>query len=70
MIAQQEIEGLSPDERLALIEQLWDSLSDDNVPLPDAQRRELERRLQTFDQEKPKSVTWDEIKADLDTRKR
>lgn len=70
MIAQDEIEKLSATERLALIEQLWDSLSDEAVPLPDAQRRELERRLQTLDMEKPKAVSWKDIQADLDARKR
>ena len=70
MIAHDEIEKLSPAERIALIEQLWDSLSDDAVPLPEAQRLEIERRLLTLDQEKSKAVTWEQIKADLDARKR
>ncbi|MGD9966814.1 MAG: addiction module protein [Hyphomonadaceae bacterium] len=70
MIAQDEIDSMTVQERLALIEQLWDSLSDQAVPLTEAQRQELERRLETFDQEKSKAVTWDEIKADWDARKR
>ncbi|MBI3438125.1 MAG: addiction module protein [Proteobacteria bacterium] len=70
MIAQDQIEKLSAAERLALIEQLWDSLSDAAVPLPDAQRRELDRRLQTIDEERPKAVSWEHIQDDLDARKR
>ncbi len=42
-----DIERLSPDERLDLMEQLWESLRKDpsSVPLTDAQREELDRRL-------------------------
>ena len=70
MISQEEIDRLSSAERLALIERLWDSLPDAEVPLTNAQQQELQRRLETFDQEKSKSVTWEEIKAGLDARKR
>jgi putative addiction module component (TIGR02574 family) len=44
-----DIERLSPAERLDLIERLWDSLSEDDVPVTDAQHRELERRLDALD---------------------
>ncbi len=42
-----ELLKLSPAERLALIEKLWDSLAPtpDAVPLPEAHLRELDRRL-------------------------
>ena len=36
-----ELARLSPEERLALIGQLWDSLRDDDIPLPEAQQAEL-----------------------------
>ena len=36
-----ELARLSPEERLALIGQLWDSLRDTEVPLPEAQQAEL-----------------------------
>ena len=70
MIAQQEIDSMSVEERLELIEQLWDSLSDEAVPLPGPQARELEDRLAGFDQEKANGVAWSEIKAGWDARKR
>jgi putative addiction module component (TIGR02574 family) len=63
-----EIERLSPDERLALIEQLWDSLANDQIPLTPAQQEELERRLTTLDQDRAHSVTWDSLKAELAQR--
>jgi putative addiction module component (TIGR02574 family) len=63
-----EIIRLSPRERLSLIEQLWDSLSDADIPLTPAQRAELERRLATFDHDRAHAVTWDSLKAELTQR--
>jgi putative addiction module component (TIGR02574 family) len=63
-----EITRLSPDERLALIEQLWDSLDDDQVPLTPAQQAELERRLATLDHDRAQSMTWETLKAELEQR--
>lgn len=41
------IDRLSSEERLALVQEIWDSLAEDaeQAPLTDAQRLELERRL-------------------------
>jgi putative addiction module component (TIGR02574 family) len=63
-----EITRLSPDERLALIAQLWDSLDDNQVQLTAAQQAELERRLATLDRDRTQSVTWETLKAELDQR--
>jgi len=38
-----DIAKLSPEERLALLEQLWDSLSPEAIPMTDAQKAELDR---------------------------
>ena len=63
-----EIIRLSPEERLTLIAQLWDSLDDDHVPLTTAQQAELERRLATLDHDRAESVTWETLKAELEQR--
>jgi putative addiction module component (TIGR02574 family) len=63
-----EITRLSPDERLALIAQLWDSLDDHQVQLTPAQLAELERRLATLGQDHVQSVTWESLKAELEQR--
>jgi putative addiction module component (TIGR02574 family) len=63
-----EITRLSPEERLTLIAQLWDSLDDDQVPLTTAQQAELERRLATLDQDRAQSVSWETLKAELAQR--
>ncbi len=67
-ITPEEITRLSPEERLALIELLWDSLGDSDVPVPPAQRAELERRLESFEQDRAGAVTWDQLKAELARR--
>jgi putative addiction module component (TIGR02574 family) len=67
-LAPDEITRLSPDERLALIAQLWDSLEDDQVPLTTAQQAELTGRLATLDDDRAQSVTWEVLKAQLEQR--
>lgn len=66
----EEIARLSPEERLSLIGQLWDSLQDDQVPLPEAQRAELSRRLSNLDQQRDKFMTWEDLRAELVKRRR
>jgi putative addiction module component (TIGR02574 family) len=63
-----EIARLSPDERLALISDLWDSLDDESITLSAEQRDELERRLSTLDQDRARSVSWESLKAELQQR--
>ena len=50
------IDDLSPEERLRLIEELWDSLNEkpESVPLTNAQREELDRRLDDLENSGPK----------------
>ncbi len=63
--AESVLAGLSADERLALIHALWDSLSDDETPVSDAQRAELERRLSSFERESDRAVSWQSLRAEL-----
>ena len=57
------IDELSAAERLSLIEELWDSLDDTpaDVPLTEAQRHELDRRLDDLEQDGPKGIPWDAV---------
>ena len=62
-----DIERLSPDERLELMEQLWESLREDpsSIPLTEAQREELDRRLDDLEADiqsgAPLGIPWDEV---------
>jgi putative addiction module component (TIGR02574 family) len=51
-----ELSRLSPEERLALIGQLWDSLRDTDVPLPESQQDELARQLSSLEQDRTEAV--------------
>ena len=69
-LTRDEIARLSPQERLALIGQLWDSLEETEVPLPAPQRDELRRRLSSWSQDRPQAVTWEQLRAELARRRR
>ena len=68
LLTDDQISRLTPDERLVLIAQLWDSLADHQVHLTRAQQAELERRLATLDHDRTQSVTWETLKAELEQR--
>lgn len=67
-LSQDELARLTPPERLALISRLWDSLEDDQLPLTAAQHAELDRRLDTLDQDRREGVSWAELKAEMEHR--
>jgi putative addiction module component (TIGR02574 family) len=62
-----DIDGLTRDERLELLERLWDSLTvdPDAFPLTDAQREELDRRLDELDRDGPTGIPVEELLARL-----
>lgn len=64
------VDHLGVDERLALIEALWDSISADEsaIPLTDAQRTELDRRLADHEANLNDVISWDEVRASLNQR--
>ena len=66
-----DINKLSPEERLDLIEELWDSLSTDpaKIPLTDAQANELDRRLAEMDQDDSLGIPWETVLARIRERK-
>ena len=59
---------LSPQERLALIGKLWDSLDDSDIVLTSAQQAELDRRLASLDQDRDTAVAWPELRDQLRQR--
>ena len=67
-LSRDEIVQLSPQERLALICELWDSLDPSDVPVTAAQRAELMRRLDSFERDRADAVDWEQLKAQLAAR--
>jgi putative addiction module component (TIGR02574 family) len=61
---------LSTEERLHLLEQLWDSLAatPETVPVTPAQRAELDRRLDDLDREGPVGIPWNDVLHAIRTR--
>lgn len=64
------IAELSPEERLRLLEQLWESLSQtpEAIPLTSAQREELDRRLDELDRDGPVGIPWEEVLGRIRSR--
>lgn len=58
-----DIEQLSREERLSLIEALWDSLvpTQDQFALSDAQRNELDDRIEEMDRDTALGIPWDQM---------
>jgi len=63
-----EILQLPADQRLQLVENIWDSLaaSPTDVPMPRWHRDELDRRL--ADPDERATLTWDDVQARLKPR--
>ena len=64
------IDRLGVEDRLTLVEQIWDSLAEDSaaVPLTDAQRSELDRRIADHEANPTDVVSWEEVKASIAER--
>ena len=58
-----DIARLSFEERLRLLDELWDSLSrtPEAIPLTPAQREELDRRLDELDRQGPVGIPWEDV---------
>ncbi len=68
------LDDLSPEEQLQLLEDIWDRLSERpaNLPLSVEQREELDRRLDTFEEDvkagRPLGRPWFEVRERLRSR--
>ena len=61
------LETLPVPERVQIVEDLWDSIArtNENVPIPQWQKDELDRRKQLFLRNPNSGRTWDEVKLDM-----
>ena len=57
------IEALSPEQKLELIAELWDSLTRDSesTGAPDWHRKELDRRLERISVQPSEGLSFDEV---------
>jgi putative addiction module component (TIGR02574 family) len=61
------IDQLSVDEQLLLLEEIWDNIAahPDSVPITDAQKQDLQNRLQEYQANPKAGSPWEEVKARL-----
>ena len=57
-----DIKDLTVEQRLALIEDIWESLTPEDVPVTDAQRSELDRRLRAHEENPGEYIAWEELR--------
>lgn len=70
-LSPEEIAQLSVAERVQLAEDIWDSIAADpaSLPITEAQKLELDRRLSTFEAEPSRTEPWSEVRGKLDQRR-
>jgi putative addiction module component (TIGR02574 family) len=67
-----DYEKMSVAERLALIEEIWDDIAAevDRLPLTEAQRQEVDRRLEAHQANPDAAVPWEQVEAEALARLR
>jgi putative addiction module component (TIGR02574 family) len=60
-----DLSKLTADEKCDLIDDLWRSLSSDDLTLTPALRAELDRRLERLDRDGPVGVAWEDVYAEM-----
>jgi putative addiction module component (TIGR02574 family) len=52
-------------EKIVLAEELWESVSKENLELSDAIKLELDRRISLVEEDKTEFYTWEDVKNRL-----
>ena len=60
------IDRLSVEERLTLVQEIWDSIADqvENAPLTEEQRQEIDRRLAAHRANPESAIPWERVEAE------
>ena len=60
------IDQLSREVRLELVQEIWDSIAeeDSNVPLSESQRLELDRRLAAHRANPDAAIAWEQVETE------
>lgn len=65
-ISREQLDSLTAQEKLELIEILWDSLEPDDIPLHDWQKRELEQALAEYRLNPEEGEEWEIVRARIE----
>ena len=62
-----EITALSIEDRIRLVQAIWDSIAAEQAypDLTEVQKRELDRRITDYEANPDNILTWEEIKASI-----
>ena len=68
VISSEELSKLTVAERLQLIETIWHSIATEpeHLLLSDAQKREIDRRLERYAADPTRLSSWDEVRARIE----
>ncbi len=63
----EEIKKLSVEERILLVEEIWDSIAAEPelLEVPEHQKRELDKRLEAFRKSPEEGTDWDTVRKGL-----
>jgi putative addiction module component (TIGR02574 family) len=66
------IDRMSPEDRLQLVEEIWDSIADEAEasPLTEAQRQEVDRRWAAHLANPQAAIPWEQVEAEILARLR
>lgn len=64
-------EQMTPAERILYVQHLWDRIAEDpeGVPVSDAMKAELDRRLAAHRADPSTAIPWEQVKAELRRRR-
>ncbi len=62
-IREEALSKLSPEERIELAFDLWDSLTPETVPVPAWHLEIVRERLAEYERDPENTVPWEEVKA-------
>lgn len=64
-------EQMSAAEKILHVQDLWDRIAEqpESVPVSDAWRAELDRRMAAHREDPSTTLTWDEVREALDARR-
>lgn len=60
-----QIESLSPAEKAELLDAVWESLEADAASLTDAQRAELDSRIERHEKNPSDVIPWEQVRRSL-----
>jgi len=60
-----QIDGLSAAEKAELLDAVWESLEADAASLTDAQRAELDYRIERHEKNPSDVIPWEQVRAGL-----